>query len=355
MTDLVLRGAGDAWRWLRGLDAVWLLVAIGAAALWVFSPMVVFGAGAEGNEVVWTAVSALASTAPYITLAVLLIGLLKATGAEGVIAEAFQGAEVRMIVLAALFGGLAPFCSCEVIPFVAALLAARTPLSAVMAFWLASPLMDPPQFAITTGALGMEYAVAKVVAAVSIGLVGGFGTMLLIRGGSFADPLRIVETKSCCASSCGTGKLARPVWKFWPHAERRAAFLDAALTNALFLLKWMSLAYLLEAFMIHYVPASWIAGLVGGEGVMPVIVGALVGAPAYLNGYAAPALVAGLMEQGMTPGAAMAFMIGGSVTSIPAMAAVFALVKRPVFMTYISLGLGGAIVSGLIFGAIIGG
>ncbi len=39
-----------------------------------------------------------------------------------------------MIVLAALFGGLAPFCSCQVIPFVAGLLALGTPLPAVMAF-----------------------------------------------------------------------------------------------------------------------------------------------------------------------------------------------------------------------------
>ncbi len=347
MTELVLRNAGLALRTLRNADPIWLLVLAIPLVIAALDPV-----GAPG--VIGVGVGALIQTAPYITLAVLLIGLLKAAGAEGVIAEAFQGAEVRMIILAALFGGLAPFCSCEVIPFVAALLAARTPLSAVMAFWLSSPLMDPPQFAITTGALGMEYAVAKTLVAVTMGLAGGFATMALVRGGAFADPLRVAETKSCCASSCGTGKLARPVWKFWPHPERRAAFRDAALTNAIFLLKWMSLAYLLETIMIHYVPAQWIAGFVGGEGAWPVVVGALVGAPAYLNGYAAPALVAGLMEQGMTPGAAMSFMVAGSVTSIPAMAAVFALVKRQVFLSYVGFGLSGAIVSGLIFGAVIG-
>ena len=52
--------------------------------------------------------------------------------------------------------------------------------------------------------------------------------------------------------------------------------------------------------------------------------GALVSAPAYLNGYAAPALVAGLMQQGMSAGAAMALMVAGSVSSIPAMVAVWA-------------------------------
>ncbi len=44
-----------------------------------------------------------------------------------------------MILTAALFGALPPFCSCGVIPLIAALMAAGAPLPAVMAFWLASP------------------------------------------------------------------------------------------------------------------------------------------------------------------------------------------------------------------------
>jgi len=54
-------------------------------------------------------VGALASTAPYIAVAVLLIAGLKATGAEALVAKAFEGREVRMIFLAALLGGLRPF------------------------------------------------------------------------------------------------------------------------------------------------------------------------------------------------------------------------------------------------------
>ena len=91
----------------------------------------------------------------------------------------------------------------------------------------------------------------------------------------------------------------------WP------AFRAEAVANARFLVKWLALAYLIEGLLATYVPAGMIAGVVGGDGMTPVVMGALVGAPAYLNGYAAPALVAGLMEQGMGPGAAMAFMVAG--------------------------------------------
>ena len=61
-------------------------------------------------------------------------------------------------------------------------------------------------------------------------------------------------------------------------------------------------------------------------------------------------LLAGLMTQGMSAGAAMAFMVAGAVSCIPAMAAVWALVRREVFGLYVLFGIGGAVVSGLIFG-----
>ena len=80
------------------------------------------------------ALKALENTAPFILFAVLAVAYVKATGAENVLAKAFEGAEARMVILAALLGGLSPFCSCEVIPFIAALLAVGAPLSAVMAF-----------------------------------------------------------------------------------------------------------------------------------------------------------------------------------------------------------------------------
>jgi len=89
---------------------------------------------------------AILHTGIFIIFAVLAVGYLKASGAENILAKAFEGRETRMIIMAALLGGLSPFCSCEVIPFIAALLAVGAPLSAVMAFWLASPLMDPAMF-----------------------------------------------------------------------------------------------------------------------------------------------------------------------------------------------------------------
>lgn len=287
----------------------------------------------------------LLTTSPYIIFAVLAIAWLKASGAESLVARAFVGRQRRMIVLAALVGGLAPFCSCQVIPFIAGLLALGTPLSAVMAFWLASPLIDPPALLITAGALGWNFAIAKTIAAVSIGLLGGFAVMAATAQGWFADPLRPRQAGGCSGNSFA----GAPVWKFWTVSARRETFGREAYANTVFLVKWLTLAYLLESLLITYVPAQMISSVVGGSGLGPIVLSAAIGAPAYLNSYAAPALVAGLMQQGMSPGAAMAFMVGGAVSSLPAMMAVFALVKRPVFAAYVALGFIGAVASGIAF------
>ena len=323
--------------WAR-IDKVWLLVAAIPLLVWAFDPPAAW-------PTVTGALEALGHTGPFILFAVAAIGYLKATGSEALLAKAFQGRETRMIIIAAMAGGLSPFCSCEVIPFIAALLAAGAPLSAVMAFWLASPLMDPAMFAITAGGLGFDFAVAKTVAAVALGLGGGLVVMALKNTALVQDPLRPAETKSCgCGPSPFTGT---PVWRFWHHADRRRAFFDAFLSNLLFLGKWLALAYLLQMLMIRYIPADAVAAVVGGSGIGPILIASLLGAPAYLNGYAAVPLVAGLMEQGMSPGAAMSFVIAGGVSCIPAAVAVWALVKPRVFATYLGLALMGAILAGL--------
>ncbi len=323
------------------LKSPWVLIVLILLAVATLDP---------GNlrAVITFAAKALAHTAQYIVFAVLLLSYLKATGAETLVARAFEGRETRMIVLAALFGGLAPFCSCEVIPFIAGLLALGAPLSAVMAFWLSSPLIDPPTLLITAAALGWPFAIGKAVFAVALGLFGGFAIQAVMLRGGFADPLRARKSSGCCG--CGSQKKEpKPNWQFWQEADRRAIFGREFRTNALFLLKWLAFAYVLEALLVHYVPADLIAQVVGGEGVLPIVTAALVGMPAYLNSYVAPPLLAGLMEQGMSVGAAMAFMIAGAVSSVPAMAAVWSLVRPRVFAAYLGLGVSGAVIAGVLF------
>ena len=154
-------------------------------------------------------------------------------------------------------------------------LAVGAPLPAVMAFWLSSPLIDPPTLLITAGALGWDFAIGKALAAVGLGLFGGFAMQAAISGGWFSDPLRPRSGGGCGCSKSPFG--GSPVWKFWHEESRNAVFRSEIATNTLFLVKWLALAYVLEALLILYVPASLIAGLVGGEGLLPIGIAAGLG------------------------------------------------------------------------------
>src|SRR5215831_16045698 len=181
---------------LRGFDVRPNPVLIGLAGLFaglgIYSP----------NQA--TATAHYVEIGPWLAASVCIAAAARAIGLDQLAAKAFSGRENRMIILASVIGAALPFCSVSVIPLAAGLLGAGVPLAPVMAFWIASPLMDPTQFFVIAGTLGIGFAVAKAVAAVGMGLLGGYGTMALTRTGLLASAgaLRMtVQPKSCSSSS----------------------------------------------------------------------------------------------------------------------------------------------------------
>ncbi len=69
--------------------------------------------------------------------------------------------------------------------------------------------------------------------------------------------------------------------------------------------------------------------------------------PLYTSNLAALPMVDALLAQGMDPSAALAFLIAGPMTTVPAMAAVWGLVQRRVFVLYAGFALVGAVAAGL--------
>lgn len=291
---------------------------------------------------------ALVQIFPFLAFAIGLAAYAKASGADGLIARVFSGRLALMIVAAALFGGLSPFCSCGVIPIIAALLSMGVPLPAVMAFWLSSPLMDPSMFVLTAATLGSAFAISKTIAAIAIGMLGGYLTWMLQNMGMLGAPLR----DGVGDGGCGAGSVRNPKavqWKVWQESERVQNFAKEAKATTFFLGKWLTIAFFLESLMLAYVSADVIAGVLGADSIWAIPTAAVVGVPAYLNGYAALPLVSGLIDMGVSPGAGMTFLISGGMTSIPAAIAVFALVKKPVFSLYVFLALAGGTLAGLSF------
>ena len=101
--------------------------------------------------------------------------------------------------------------------------------------------------------------------------------------------------------------------------------------------------------MVVYVPTDWIQAIAGGGGLLSIGLAALIGVPLYLNGYAALPIVEGLIQQGLSPSAGMTFLLAGGATSIPAMIAVFALARRPIFLAYLGFAFLGSVIAGCFY------
>lgn len=284
---------------------------------------------------------------PFFLIALSMAAYTRAAGADEVIAGLFAGKPVVAIISAAVFGAVSPFCSCGVIPIIAALLVARVPLAPVMAFWIASPIMDPEMFILTAAGIGSGFAIAKTLAAMAMGLLAGFTVMLLSASGLFDQPMKVAASAHC-GSSCRAEKPSIR-WQFWHDPDRNEVFFSEFIKSGLFLGKWLAMAFFIESIMLAYLSPEQVASVVGGNSWLVIPLAALIGVPAYLNGYAAIPLVSGLIDLGMSPGAALAFITAGAVSSIPAAMAVYALVRTPVFITYLLLGFVGSIAAGSLY------
>lgn len=329
---------------LRRADRVWLALA------GLFLVLLLADMDQAADSAVFT-LRAFGGILPFLLASVALAAWLKAAGADHMIGASVSRAPGLAIVIAAAAGAFSPFCSCGVVPLIAALLAAGVPLPAVMAFWIASPLMDPEQFILMSATLGIGFTLAKTAAAFALGLAAGAATWAVQGAGAFTAPLR----PGIGCGGCGTAALT-PIplrWAFWHEAARRGLFSAEARGVSLFLAKWLLLAFAIESLMTVWLPADVIAANLGGDAIFAIPLAVVIGVPAYLNGFAAIPLVGELMQMGMAPGAALAFLIAGGVTSLPASMAVFALVRRPVFLWYLVLAALGSLAAGFAYQAVL--
>jgi uncharacterized membrane protein YraQ (UPF0718 family) len=294
---------------------------------------------------------------PFLAASIPLAILLKRSGAAERIRSRLSGNPVIAVFLATLVGAVSPFCSCGVVPVISALLISGVPLAPVMSFWLASPSMDPEIFVLSVGSLGLELAAWRLAATFAMSLGGGLAVLALERRGwigkdSLAPSLlaRMEPAKAprfrpslAMASPLAPAKAA-------PLADRArrelAPLAREAGKTALGLSLAMLLAFLLEALIERYVPQRAVAGLLGGNKSWSVAVATLLGVPMYTTNLSALGIASGLLAKGASGGAVLAFLVGGAVTTLPAMAAVYKLVRPRVFALYLGFCAAGSLLSG---------
>jgi uncharacterized protein len=312
---------------------------------------------------------------PYLLVTIPLAVIINLSGASKYINRALSKKPLVSIFLATAVGAFSPFCSCGVIPVITSLLIGGVPLGPVMAFWIASPSMDPEIFMLSVATIGWKLTVWRLVATFVISIGGGIITHLAQKNGFFGESVlrtgRSVQLAAIMPKQNGnvTIHCCVPVTEFVPAVEsgsgcqcstgvqvKEPSLAHRILTESWksfwLVAKFMALAFLINALIKFYVPENLITGWIGGDSPFSVMIAALVGIPFYTTNLTALPLVSGLISLGMNPGAVLAFLIAGPVTTLPAMMAVWGIVKPRVFFMFLAFGLTGSILFGYLYNLI---
>lgn len=285
---------------------------------------------------------------PLVIPGILISAWVNASGAGGRIREAFDGNQIKAILVASTIGAVTPVCGITVLPLMAGLLASGVPLAPVMAFWLASPVTDPAMFSVTAATLGFHFAVAKTIAALIIGLFGGMITVAFSFRAWIQRPLREVGLAETLGKQIHCSSTAIE-WALWRDSERIGQFSGElwAMTKLIFIC--LGLAFAAEYQMQAHMHPEALAAYVGEQSRWAIPLAVLVGSPAYLDGYAALPLTRGLIDHGMSLGAAMAFLVSGSVVSIWGAIAILPVLRTKPFVLYLFLAAIGSISVGWLY------
>jgi len=283
--------------------------------------------------------------APIVIPGIVIAAWVAASGAGDHVAAAFRGRTAATLFAAAAIGAVTPVCGVTVLPLMAGLLAAGVPLAPVMAFWLSSPITDPAMLAVTAATLGPTFAVAKTVAAFGLGLAGGAAVAALAGRTWIRAPLsenRMVRRIRC--GNCASGTGFTPA--IWRESGRRLRFGREVWSISRLILICLVPAFAAEFWLNAALRPEALTAYLGAHTWWAIPFAVFVGGPAYIDGYAALPLTRVLIEHGMAPGAAMAFLVSGGVVSVWGAMAIFPVLKLKAFLLYIALALAGSLLAG---------
>lgn len=260
------------------------------------------------------------------------------------------------IPAAVLIGVISPLCSCGSIPIFVSLVSAGVPLSPALTLLLVSPLMSPAGYTITAWELGPAWANLKVASAVFMGVFAGGIAFLLEKRGFFGNPgvLAMPGRIDIHAPDC-PGELVCHCGDQWSNRLARKGhgtfvlFLAKAGELTIKTGKFTLLGIVMAILAERYIPREWIAGYLGNGSFPNILLVTLFSAPLHVNEITAAAVLYSFLGLGLAKGPALAFLIGGPVTSIPAMSVLFTMCRKRVVALFLSICIAGTLILAVSF------
>ena len=291
--------------------------------------------------------------APWLLLGLVFAGVLKVYFPEDKVTRYMGKPNARSAVNASLLGIPMPLCSCGVIPTGISFFKNGASKGAANSFLISTPQTGIDSIFATYSMLGWIFALLRPVVAFTTGIIGGILTNLFVKEkklpqnpfGSFKiDPAALGKTdKSCEDDHCGCHEKEVP---------KRNAIVRAAHYAFIKLLqdiaKWLIIGFLIAALISVLLPDDFFSSF-KGWGILEILIILAASVPIYICATGSIPIATVLLLKGVSPGAALVFLMAGPATNVATMTVIGSTMGRKSLYVY----LGTIIIGATIFGLLI--
>ncbi len=284
---------------------------------------------------------------PYLVVSVVIAALMKVYLDQDQAAAFLKRYSQLGVVAATAVAVTTPLCSCGTTAVILGMLAGNMSWAPIVAFMVASPLTSPEGLFYTAGLFGWPFSWAFYIASIVLGLLGGLVAYQFEAWGWLKNQARfkpIAGASGLAAAEAEPVAAARPRrCVTWQRAANE--ILQTGRQLVIFFFSFAFIGYVINGL----IPAAWITAIFGGGHIYSVPLAATLGLPFYVNSEASLPLVRALLDAGMSPGAALAFLITGAGTSIGAIAGALTIARWRVVGLVVGTLWAGAVVAGFAF------
>jgi uncharacterized protein len=244
-----------------------------------------------------------AEMSPYLLFGFLVAGVLSVLMSQQAVTRHLGGRGIWPLIKASVLGVPLPLCSCGVIPVSMSLHKKGASKGAAISFLLSTPQTGVDSIFVTLSLLGPVFAIFRPAAAFVTGLVGGSLVNLFdktpVQPASVSEDL--VSESSCCHGGKKQSRVVR-------------AFKYGFLTLPRDIGRAMLVGLLLAAVISALIPDDFFVEYLG-EGILPLLIMMVLGIPVYVCATASVPVAAALILKGLSPGAALVFLMTGPATN----------------------------------------
>jgi uncharacterized membrane protein YraQ (UPF0718 family) len=271
----------------------------------------------------------------YILFGLLVSGLLRVFLNPASVARHLGRGGYTAVLKAALLGIPIPLCSCGVLPAAVSLKKQGASNGATTAFLISTPESGVDSIAITYALLDPIMTVARPVAAFFSAIIAGISENLFHGKDQGEAP---DADLSCPVDGCCDGEQCPPEEHTRHHTfkERVTAGLRYAFTDVWGdLAGWFFVGLILAGLITTVIPEDTMGRYLGG-GLPSMLIMLVLATPLYICATASTPIAAALILKGISPGAALVFLLAGPATNVTSLTVLFGILGKRATIIYLS-------------------